>query len=628
MGESKSPSRTKPDVGVPQGGVLSPLLFLIYCSDISFEHILGCKLYLYADDIALVATSRDKHALQAAVQKGLDYLGLWATVNNMEFSPAKSAVLLFTRTKIHSTPRLSINGTAVPAVEKFCYLGVTFDTSLSWTHHVNYLIGNLKSRANFVNAICLSKRGAPFSVATQLVRAVVISKLDYGCLLYREAPAQLLKKLDTALHCILRKILGCLKSTPLPAIYCELGLTTLETRMKKLEAQYFTRKMLIPNDIIYKELIETYDQNQRFQPKSIPPYCRMVKHISETAAPIPTPDVIDEVGSASSTGIKSNIALPPFSRGSPEEPPEMARARWHEWVDQWTQTGHRMVFTDGSCFATGGGAAVVVLGLSHALSFKVTEKLSIFSLELHALLKAFEFIASVLPVGKYLICSDSLSVLNYLMYGHRPARKSVLLLENILLKLMTAKYEIVATWVPAHVGIRGNEQADKLAKWGARYGENLVCQYSVNDFLCYYDKLLKEKEKEVFGQRSQNRILDLYDYGTPPPDLCHPVRHLAISIFRLRTGHARIRSVLFKWKSVDSPLCEVCNVEEDVRHILMYCKKYERQRLPLKKACLKYFGAFTLRSILGHAQAPPWARKKSVEVLGRFIVDTKLHLEL
>jgi hypothetical protein len=103
--------------------------------------------------------------------------------------------------------------------------------------------------------------------------------------------------------------------------------------------------------------------------------------------------------------------------------------------------------------------------------------------------------------------------------------------------------------------------------------------------------------------------------------------------------------VTSRWKSVDSPLCEVCNVEEDVRHILMYCKKYERQRLPLKKACLKYFGAFTLssilghaqappwarkklRSILGHAQAPPWARKKSVEVLGRFIVDTKLHLEL
>ena len=188
-----------------------------------------------------------------------------------------------------------------------------------------------------------------------------------------------------------------------------------------------------------------------------------------------------------------------------------------------------------------------------------------------------------------LICSDSLSVLNYLMYGQRPARKSVLLLEKILLNLMTAKYEIVATWVPAHVGIRGNEQADKLAKWGARYGEKLVCQYSVNDFLGYYDKLLKEKEKEVFGQRSQNQILDLYDYGTPPPDLCHPVRHLAISIFRLRTGHAQIRSVLFKWKSVDSPLCEVCNVEEDVRHILMYCKKYERQRLPLKKACPKVF---------------------------------------
>ena len=79
-------------------------------------------------------------------------------------------------------------------------------------------------------------------------------------------------------------------------------------------------------------------------------------------------------------------------------------------------------------------------------------------------MKAFEFIASLLPVGKYLICSDSLSVLNYLRYGQRPARKSVLLLEKILPKLKTAKCEIVAIWLPAHVGIRGNEQADKLTK--------------------------------------------------------------------------------------------------------------------------------------------------------------------
>ena len=45
----------------------------------------------------------------------------------------------------------------------------------------------------------------------------------------------------------------------------------------------------------------------------------MVKHISETSAPIPNPDVIDEVGSASSIGIKSNIALPPFARDSQKD---------------------------------------------------------------------------------------------------------------------------------------------------------------------------------------------------------------------------------------------------------------------------------------------------------------------
>ncbi|KAK2713815.1 hypothetical protein QYM36_009633 [Artemia franciscana] len=285
------------NVGLPQGGVLSPLLFLVYCHDINLDTILGCKLYLYADDIAVAASSRDRGCLKASVQKALYYLENWTMENYMSFSTEKSVSVLFSRKNRTNAqpPIVSLAGVDIQHAEKFCYLGVLLDSKLLWTNHIDYLVGNLRSRANFVNAICLSKRGAPYSCVSKLIGATITSKLDYGSMFYREATKHNLQKLDSAFNQVLRRALGCLKTTPTPALYCELGVTSLQRRRNNLQARYFLKKMGSTNHIVYKECIATWNQDLQFRPRFSPTVYKYSCLMSNAGLPglVPTPNIDD-----------------------------------------------------------------------------------------------------------------------------------------------------------------------------------------------------------------------------------------------------------------------------------------------------------------------------------------------
>ena len=56
-----------------------------------------------------------------------------------------------------------------------------------WTGHIDHLVGNLKSRANLLYAIYLSRRRASYSCVSKLTGATITNKLDYGYISYIEA---------------------------------------------------------------------------------------------------------------------------------------------------------------------------------------------------------------------------------------------------------------------------------------------------------------------------------------------------------------------------------------------------------------------------------------------------------
>ena len=114
-------------VGLPQGCVLSSLLYIVYMNSIDTckqadecASIENCKIspLLFADDLVLLSSS------ESGLQRALNSFADACNTAGMKISAAKTEVLHLSRNPDQCV--LQVNGATLKQVEKFKYLGVTF----------------------------------------------------------------------------------------------------------------------------------------------------------------------------------------------------------------------------------------------------------------------------------------------------------------------------------------------------------------------------------------------------------------------------------------------------------------------------------------------------------------------
>ena len=125
--------------GVPQGGVLSTLLFIIFIDDIT-EGLLS-QVSLFADDTTLyniISSSNDENL--SLMQADLSTIEKWAFKWLVEFNASKCKCMVFCRKNCDSlNPHFTFFNMDIQVVQQFQYLGVTLDNKLTWTPHIDGL---------------------------------------------------------------------------------------------------------------------------------------------------------------------------------------------------------------------------------------------------------------------------------------------------------------------------------------------------------------------------------------------------------------------------------------------------------------------------------------------------------
>jgi len=119
------------------------------------------------------------------------------------------------------------------------------------------------------------------------------------------------------------------------------------------------------------------------------------------------------------------------------------------------------IYTDGSRDGNSVASATVFPSDS-IVSMRLPDSASVFTAEVRAIINALDEIKDSIA-SKFIIFTDSLSCLQALQYMKLEHPLIGMVIRKCVF-LSIAKKDIVFCWVPSHVGIKGNEEADSAAK--------------------------------------------------------------------------------------------------------------------------------------------------------------------
>ena len=137
-----------PAAGVPQGSVLSPLLFLIYVNDLPKPHHRQNSKSQFADDTALWAASRNVHIAAKLLKKDLRKLAKWCANWRIKLNPEKTKVIIFFRSYLAGKPEptLKLYGERLKIYPHVKFLGITFDSKFTSKKHFEDILGRCNAR--------------------------------------------------------------------------------------------------------------------------------------------------------------------------------------------------------------------------------------------------------------------------------------------------------------------------------------------------------------------------------------------------------------------------------------------------------------------------------------------------
>ncbi|GBM97932.1 hypothetical protein AVEN_228358-1 [Araneus ventricosus] len=144
---------------------------------------------------------------------------LIAYKNGFTLSTSKTAAVHFCRNRnLHLDPEIKLHGHSIPLLNEIRFLGVIFDKKLNFLRHVIALREKCERSLNILRVSSTTAWGADRASMMRIYRAIILSKIDYGSVIYGSSRKTVLQRLDPVHHTALRICSGAFRTSPVKSL--------------------------------------------------------------------------------------------------------------------------------------------------------------------------------------------------------------------------------------------------------------------------------------------------------------------------------------------------------------------------------------------------------------------------
>ena len=566
--------------GLAQGTILSPLLYILFTSDL--ENILpkGINIIQYADDVCLYATDNSIQNCINRLNQALIKVSQWMNKNGLDISYDKTSITTFTRSRMVFPEFITLNNIRIKHSPRVKFLGVHMDSKLTWKNHISEITAKCEKSINVLRVFSSLKWGADPDISLLFYRSCIRSSIDYACLAYGNASDSLLKRLDVIHHKCLRLCVGLLNDTPINALLSEAAEPPLKIRRKRLGVSFLINCYRRSHSLFDKiKTLFILDLTKKFWIARKSPHLVLCYYSIHNRYNELSQSNRKDVTSLPYAAIIKNVPCRYFNCRSDDT--NINNSRLDKFINGCYQNFYIM-YTDGSSKDDCYGCAWYDIQTNISQSYRLREPMSTYTCELLGILMCLKYLCHNKPAANYLIVSDSKSAIQQLDNLNFGSSVNPIIIDIVQL-VNEINSNIHFLWVNGHAGLVGNEKVDVAAKEGCSTGTGLSIT-SITDFLTSVTKESNLEFKHFFENYGKGLF-----YQNLQASPCRKTwfnkfntrsKYFVKTLSRLRTNHGICPKYLHLINEAPTDLCS-CGELGTLEHSIMICPIYNVARKKL-----------------------------------------------